>query len=134
MEGLLRERGVDEAEIANTVSRLTEDGALDDERFAVRYAEDKREISGWGPERIRQSLADRGIERELVERALAAEDRDGQLSRAAAFVEERDVDLAEPAEQRRVLGALARRGFESEIAWDAIRLVERAQRPGGTSG
>ena len=28
-------------------------GELDDERFAHRYAEDKRELSGWGSERIR---------------------------------------------------------------------------------
>ena len=42
-------------------TRLIEAGALDDERFARRYAEDKRELRGWGPERIREALAARGV-------------------------------------------------------------------------
>ena len=35
-------------------------GALDDERFARRFAEDKRELRGWGPEQYRATLASAG--------------------------------------------------------------------------
>ena len=45
-------RGVPEEELEEAVSRLVEAGALDDEVFARRYAEDKRELRGWGPDRI----------------------------------------------------------------------------------
>ena len=48
-------------EIEAAVARLTEIGELDDERFARRYAEDKRELRGWGAERIREALASRGV-------------------------------------------------------------------------
>ena len=47
-------------EIADAVERLVAAGALDDARFARRFAEDKRELRGWGPERIREALAERG--------------------------------------------------------------------------
>ena len=30
---------------------------LDDARYAERFTEDRRELSGWGPERIGQDLA-----------------------------------------------------------------------------
>ena len=57
----LARRGVGEDEAAEVVSRLVEEGLLDDERFARRYAEDKRELAGWGPERIREALLGRGV-------------------------------------------------------------------------
>jgi len=67
------------------VSRLIEEGLLDDERFARRYAEDKRELAGWGPERIREALLARGVARDLVEAALEGEGQAEQLRRAVAM-------------------------------------------------
>jgi regulatory protein len=56
-----RDVATDEAEEA--LERLIEIGELDDERFARLYAEDKRDLRGWGPDRIREALVERGIER-----------------------------------------------------------------------
>ena len=44
------------------MERLLEAGALDDERFARRFAEDKRELRGWGPDRIAEALRARGVD------------------------------------------------------------------------
>ena len=57
----LATRGHGPEEIEAAIGRLTEVGELDDERFACRYAEDKRELRGWGAERIREALASRGV-------------------------------------------------------------------------
>ena len=62
----LQKRGYGSDEVEAVVVRLTEIGGLDDERFASRYAEDKRELGGWGAERIRAALLARGIAPELV--------------------------------------------------------------------
>ena len=56
----LERRGYGAEEIEAAIDRLTEVGELDDERFARRYAEDKRELRGWGAERIREALLSRG--------------------------------------------------------------------------
>ena len=59
----LRERGVEEGDAGpGPRVRLAEAGALDDERFARRFAEDKRELRSWGPERIAEALRARGVE------------------------------------------------------------------------
>lgn len=134
MEGLLREKGVDEVALAEVIDQLREDGALDDERFAVRFAEDKRELSGWGPERIRKTLRERGLPEHLIEPALAAESRDDQLSRALDLLSSRDLPVEEPDERRRALATLARRGFESEVSYQAITDHERTRRDGGGNG
>src|SRR5687767_14431385 len=66
----LADRGdLEEAEVDAAIERLIEIGELDDVRFAERYAEDKRALRGWGPERIREALVERGIERSLAETA-----------------------------------------------------------------
>jgi regulatory protein len=121
----LAERGFVPAEIEVAIGRLVAAGALDDERFAQRFAEDKRELRGWGPERIREALAGRGIDGELIDAALAGERRDSQLERAIELLERRAEAPADQASRARALAFLARRGYDSELAYDAVRLAER---------
>jgi regulatory protein len=118
-------RGFDPADIEAAVGRLVEAGALDDERFARRFAEDKRELRGWGPERIRDALDARGVDRELIEAALAGEGRDAQLDRAVELLEGRGDAPRDEAARARALAFLARRGYDSELAYDAVRVAER---------
>src|SRR5687768_13827248 len=72
----LRERGVDEAELADVIVRLSEAGALDDAEFARRYAADKRELRAWGPDRIAEALRARGVSEEEIAAAAGAEGYD----------------------------------------------------------
>lgn len=116
----LRERDYSNEEIEDAVGELIECGELDDERFATLYAEDKRELSGWGPERIAASLRERGLDPGLIAR-VTEEDRTAQRERAAALLAARGLPLDEPRERERALGLLTRRGYDYELAHDAIR-------------
>jgi regulatory protein len=69
----LRGRGVAEDEAEAVVDHLVSIGTLDDARFALRFAEDKRQLSGWGSERIRAALLERGIAAEDIEAALTGD-------------------------------------------------------------
>lgn len=120
MGSWLRARGVDSDEVEAVVGHLAEDGTLDDRRFAVRYAEDKRELSGWGEERIRIALAQRGVPDEHISVALKAGDED-EASRAVAALRSRGASLADALERNRAFGFLVRRGFSAEVAYEAIR-------------
>lgn len=122
----LQKRGYGSEEVEAAIVRLTEIGGLDDERFASRYAEDKRELRGWGAERIRAALLARGIAPELAEGAAEAESRDDQVARASELLARRGQALADEAARARALGYLTRRGYEYEIAYDAVRRTERA--------
>jgi regulatory protein len=116
---------VEEAERIEVLTRLVEDGSIDDERFARRYAEDKRELAGWGPDRIRAALADRGTPVDLIDAALGAEDEDEVVARATAVLVRSGTEVADERGRQRALAQLARRGFPLEAAYDAVRALER---------
>jgi regulatory protein len=128
LRGWLAEREVGEPEIEEVIALLIEAGAIDDESFARRYAEDKRQLAGWGPERISASLESRGVPRVHIEAALAGEDADDQLQRAIALLGDRGMSCANERERERALGLLVRRGYSLELAYEAVRTVERPSR------
>jgi SOS response regulatory protein OraA/RecX len=82
----LIERDVAPEVAEEAIGELVEIGQLDDERFAFAFAQDKRDLSGWGGERIEAALLDRGIGRGHAGRAsgeppVAEHDRASQLAR-----------------------------------------------------
>lgn len=121
----LRTRGVASDEVEEVVDRLVSTGVLDDARYARRYAEDKRELRGWGNERIRTALLERGIPGTDAEAALGDSDPGQEIERAVELLRGRRLDLDQGSERQRALGMLVRRGYDSEVAYEAIRLVRR---------
>jgi regulatory protein len=125
LAGWLEERGCEPSDVEAAISALTEFGELDDERFARRFAEDKRELRGWGPERIAAALHGRGLPDHLVAAALAPDSPEEQIRRASVLLARRVEPLATDAERNRALSYLTRRGYDYEIAYEAIRSVAR---------
>ncbi len=119
----LRERDCDEDLAEDVIAELVELGEIDDERFAFAYAADKRELSGWGAHRIAAALTERGIGPGLAERA-ASEPREAELERAVELVVAKGEDLADERGRARALSHLTRRGYEYELAYDAVRRAE----------
>ena len=120
MGSWLHARGVGSDDVEAVVGHLAETGTLDDRRFAERYAEDKRALAGWGEERIRIALAQRGVADEHISEALQASDED-ETSRAVAALSTRGASLCDALERNRAFGFLVRRGFSAEVAYEAIR-------------
>ena len=124
-------REITPGEVEDAIQELIEQGALDDTRFARLFVQDKRTLEHWGTERIRRGLEARGIEREPADEALAdGPDKEpertgepaGDLDRALTLLRRRFA--APPRERRereRALGVLLRKGYEYELALDAIR-------------
>lgn len=109
------------AEVA--IDELTQLGALDDARFVRLFTEDKRNLEGWGTERIVRALIDRGIDREMVAEVVAGEPDESELDRAVAVLHRRFPEPpADLHEQERALGVLVRKGYDTETAYDAVRM------------
>src|SRR3954454_23293546 len=68
----LEDKRVEPDEIDQAVAELQAQGYLDDARYARAYAEDRRALDGWGPDRIARRLAQAGVGRDDVAAALAA--------------------------------------------------------------
>jgi regulatory protein len=121
----LGKRGFERAEIEDAVDRLVASGAIDDERFAAEFAADKRELRGWGPDRIREALYERGLDQGLIEAAVSGETAAQQFDRAIELLERRGEAVFDERSRARALAYLARRGYDSDLAYDAVRAVER---------
>jgi len=121
----LAQREADPDETEEAIERLIELGQLGDERYAALFAQDKRELFGWGPSRIREALVEKGVARSIADAAAGGESPDELAERAAELLERRDDDLDEESGRGRALAFLARRGYELEVAYAAVRLAER---------
>jgi regulatory protein len=118
----LAAKRVEAAAIEVVVGELLEQGYLDDERYARRFADDRRRLDGWGAERIERRLRTLGVEPHLIEAAVGERDHEGELDAALALLRRRFPDPpATPRDCERALGILVRKGYELELAHDAIR-------------
>jgi regulatory protein len=106
------------------IATVTQQGHLDDARYARLLAEDRRNIDGWGVERIRARLQAAGIERELIDSVLAGHDAPSELVAAGALLRRRCRGrLRDDRERQRAFAILIRAGYDSSVAYDAIRSV-----------
>jgi regulatory protein len=128
----LERKGVPDAIAEAVIAQLVTDGYLDDQRYAEAYVHDKRHLDGWGSERIRRELESRGLDRDLINAALDPGPLDGaesetEFDRALALLERRFPDPPrERRERDRALGMLIRKGFDGELALDALAAHARA--------
>ena len=119
---VLAHKRVEPAVIDTVVGELCEQGYLDDERFAHRFAEDRRRLDDWGAERIERRLLTLGVDREVIAGAIGCQDANGELDAAVELLRRRfPVPPATPRDCERALAVLVRKGYELELAHDAIR-------------
>jgi regulatory protein len=123
----LERKGIDARFADGAVAALTEQGYIDDDRFARLFVQDKRELEQWGEERIRRGLRARGIDADLITAALtdangtADAPKETELDRALGILARRFP--SPPRERRdrdRALGVLIRKGYDPELALDAL--------------
>lgn len=121
MRSWLADREYDEAEIDRVLDYLIENLAVNDARYANEFTADKRQLSGWGRDRIEANLIRRGIPGELISTALDQDDGESEVDRATRVLIDRQAPLSDPKDRQRAMGLLVRRGFSAEDAYAAIR-------------
>jgi regulatory protein len=128
VRGHLERRGVGAPVAEQALAELERIELLDDARFARRFVEDRRRLDAWGADRIERRLAELGVDRVLIEAALAGDGVHDELAAAVELLRRR---FARPPagdrERTRALGLLARRGYDLELAYDAVRAYERGR-------
>ena len=119
----LQQSGLPAEPIDAAVTELVELGYVDDARFARVFADDKRNLEAWGAERIARVLGERGIDRALIAEVVGSTGDDlSELDRALEVLARRfPVPAADPRERQRALGVLVRKGYDSDVAYDAVR-------------
>ena len=119
----LQRKGIDPRDVERSIQALVDQGYLDDARFAHLFVQDKRQLAEWGADRIRQVLRTRGVDSEFVEEALAEHEQDSEseIERALAVLRRRFPSPAgDRRERERALGVLLRKGYDVDLALEAI--------------
>jgi regulatory protein len=127
----LERRELSPATIEAVLTELRETGMLDDARFARRFAADKRELDQWGTRRIVTELERRGVGREEIAVVTDESGRRDELDTALVLLQRRvPVPPRDDRERDRAWRLLVRRGYEPELAYEAVREYERSGTPG----
>src|SRR4051812_42931286 len=108
---LLERKRVEPESIAAAVTELRQAGLLDDDRYARRFAEDKRELESWGAERIARELQRRGVAPDLIEAVVTDRSRDAELETAMLLLQRRVPPPADDRGRDRARQLLIWRGY-----------------------
>ena len=115
---------VEPTTIDAAVEELARAGYLDDARYAVRFAEDRRSLDSWGSERIERRLQAVGVAAEDVRAALESQDLVDEREAALDALRRRYPMLpATPRERERALGFLVRKGYTLDVGYEAVRAM-----------
>jgi Uncharacterized protein conserved in bacteria len=123
VERHLRNRGFDETEIADEVTRLERDGYVDDVALAQNLVGTLQERKGLGRSAIAAELARRLLAPAAIEYALELIDTSDELSRARELAVKRAAQLRHldrDTAARRLSAYLARRGYGGSTVRAAV--------------
>jgi len=102
---------------------LLDNRFVNDERFARSFVRGKVNQSGWGVNKIRFHLMQKGIAKELIDEALGRTDEEVYRQRLIDILKAKSktVKAANDFEKKRKLAAYAmQKGFESALVWDVV--------------
>lgn len=126
LAGALRRRGVPDEAADQVLVRLAQVGLIDDSAFAQAFARTQVRDRGLARRAVAAGLRRRGVNDEVVESTVAriGSEEERAAAQAVARRKMRGLMHLDPAVQaRRLLAALARRGFTGDVAWQVVREI-----------
>lgn len=97
---------------------------VDNRRFAKSFVRGKINQNGWGLNKIRFHLMQKGVAKEIIEEALHDADEDLYRQRLIEILKTKTktVKAENEFEKKRKLAAFAiQRGFESSLVWEVLK-------------
>lgn len=109
---------------AEILDYLLDNRFVDDERFTMSFVKGKVNQSGWGMNKIRFHLMQKGIAKELIDEALGQTDEEVYRQKLIDILKtkSKSVKAASDYEKKRKLAAYAmQKGFEGSLVWEVIK-------------
>ncbi len=103
---------------------LLDNRFVNDERFAKSFVRGKINQSGWGMNKIRFHLMQKGIVKELIDEALGQTNEEVYRQRLIDILKTKakTVKAASDFEKKRKLAAYAiQKGFEGNLVWEVLK-------------
>ena len=115
---------ISEEEKTKIIDYLLDNRFVNDERFAKSFVRGKVNQSGWGVNKIRFHLMQKGIAKDIIDEALGQTDEDLYRQRLIDIlkVKSKTVKAENDYERKRKLAAYAmQKGFEASLVWEVLK-------------
>ena len=106
---------------------LLDNRFVNDERFAKSFVRGKISQSGWGSNKIRFHLVQKGIAKEIIDEALKQTDEEVYRKRLTDIlkVKAKSIKAETDFEKKRKLATYAmQKGFEGSLVWEVIKELD----------
>ena len=103
---------------------LLDNRFVDNERYAMSFVRGKVNQSGWGMNKIRFHLIQKGISKDLIDEALGQTDEEVYRQRLIDILKTKSktIKAATDYEKKRKLAAYAmQKGFEGSLVWEVLK-------------
>ena len=103
---------------------LLDNRFVNDERFAHSFVRGKINQSGWGMNKIRFHLVQKGIAKDIIDEALGQTDEDVYRQRLIDILKTKakTIKAENDFEKKRKLAAYAmQKGFEGDLVWEVLK-------------
>lgn len=124
----LRDWGAGESDAEAVVARLTDEGYLDERRYARAYCESKMLRSGWGRVKVAYQLRLKRLPREAVEAGMAAVDDEQYMSRLEETARKKLAELRggdDSTRRQKATAFLAQRGYTMEEINETLKKISQ---------
>ena len=115
---------IPEEEKAKILDYLLDNRFVNDERFAKSFVRGKVNQSGWGVNKIRFHLVQKGIDKDIIEEALGQTDEEAYRQRLIEILKTKakTVKADSDFEKKRKIAAYAmQKGFEGSLVWEVLK-------------
>ena len=103
---------------------LLDNRFVNDERYAKAFVRGKVNQSGWGINKIRFHLIQKGIDKDIIDEALEQTDEEAYRQRLIEILKTKakTIKAASDFEKKRKLAAYAmQKGFEGSLVWEVVK-------------
>ena len=115
---------IPEEEKTKILDYLLDNRFVNDERFAKSFVRGKVNQSGWGVNKIRFHLIQKGIDKDIIEDALGQTDKEVYRQRLIDILKTKTKTIKADSdfEKKRKLAAYAmQKGFEGALVWEVLK-------------
>lgn len=120
----LKAFGLPQEEKHEIIDYLLDNRFVNDERYAKSFVRGKINQSGWGVNKIRFHLIQKGIDKDIIEEALGQTDEEVYRQRLIDILKTKTKTIKADSdfEKKRKLAAYAmQKGFEGTLVWEVLK-------------
>ena len=120
----LKNFDIPEEEKTEILDYLLDNRFVNDERFAKSFVRGKINQSGWGVNKIRFHLIQKGIDKDIIDEAIGQTDNEVYRQRLIDILKAKSKTIKAESdfEKKRKLAAYAmQKGFEGNLIWEVLK-------------